>query len=629
MSNVIVINASTPETRVAVLEAGGISDFYLERRNNKGVVGNIYKGRVLRVLPGMQASFVDIGLEKAAFLYVSDVFNDHHAVEAGDEDDDDPAAPSRKRRHNVPPIEDQLKEGQEIIVQVTKDPIGTKGARVTCHISLPGRHLVFMPTVEHLGISRQIESDKERKRLRALANEMRPKGSGFIVRTAGQGVPSESLKDDMRMLITLWNDIMGRAKKPKPPKLLHSDLDLVLRCTRDLATAELDKLIVDTREEYDRIMDFVERVMPRLARKIELYVGEEPVFDAYGIEAELAAAISNRADLPSGGYLIIEKTEALTSVDVNTGRFVGTSNLEDTIVQTNIEAADELAYQLALRSIGGLIIVDFIDMDHLRNRQKVEKAVAKAVSGDRGRVKMSRISEFGIMEMTRKRTGESFVQQLTETCECCDGAGHVKSRETMTFEVIREMRRQLAVIKEYDVRVNAHPAVVNLLGGREKESVRDLELRFNKKVTLRSDRSKRIDQFDITGLVPQKPTREPAPRAPRAPQAAATKADESAAPAAVAKAASPPSDTAPNSAAPRGAAPRGAAPRGAAAKAAEASTTPAETEQSAAPATDAGDGDASAAKPDSAHRSGKRRGGSGRSRSRRGGSGTKANGEEE
>ncbi|MFT4705010.1 MAG: ribonuclease G, partial [Bradymonadia bacterium] len=207
MSNVIVINASTPETRVAVLEAGGISDFYLERRNNKGVVGNIYKGRVLRVLPGMQASFVDIGLEKAAFLYVSDVFNDHHAVEAGDEDDDDPAAPSRKRRHNVPPIEDQLKEGQEIIVQVTKDPIGTKGARVTCHISLPGRHLVFMPTVEHLGISRQIESDKERKRLRALANEMRPKGSGFIVRTAGQGVPSESLKDDMRMLITLWNDI--------------------------------------------------------------------------------------------------------------------------------------------------------------------------------------------------------------------------------------------------------------------------------------------------------------------------------------------------------------------------------------------------------------------------------------
>lgn len=505
MSNVIVINASTPESRVAVLEDGGIKDFLLERRSSRGVVGNIYKGRVLRVLPGMQAAFVDIGLEKAAFLYVTDVYNDHSALDAPEDDDDDNGKSSggRRRKKDAPPIEKQLKEGQELIVQVTKDPIGTKGARVTCHISLPGRHLVFMPTVEHLGISRQIASDRERRRLRAIANEMRPKGGGFIVRTAGEGVPGDMLRRDMSLLISLWNDIFARSKSGKPPKLLHEDLDLILRATRDLAMADLDKLIVDTREEYDRIMDFVERVVPRLAPKVQLYVGDEPVFDAYGIEAELRRAISKRADLPSGGYLIIEKTEALTSIDVNTGRFVGSKNLEETIVQTNIEAAAEIAYQLKLRSIGGLIMIDFIDMDEAKNRQKVEKAFAKALEGDRGRVKTARISEFGIMEMSRKRTGETFVAQLTETCEACGGSGIVKSRETVAFDALRELRRQLPVINEYDVRLQCAPGVAQLLNGREKGSIRDLELRFNKKISVRSDRALHVEHFKILGLTPR------------------------------------------------------------------------------------------------------------------------------
>jgi ribonuclease G len=508
MSNVIVINASTPETRVAVLEGGVIRDFFLERRASRGVVGNIYKGRVLRVIPGMQAAFVDIGLEKAAFLYVSDVYNDHSALDVPDDEDDEDddngkGGSNRRRRRDTPPIESQLREGQELIVQVTKEPIGTKGARVTCHISLPGRHLVFMPTVEHLGISRQIESDRERRRLRAIANEMRPKGGGFIVRTAGEGVPGDLLRRDMSLLISLWNDVYKRSKSGKPPKLLHEDLDLILRATRDLAMADLDQLIVDTREDYDRIMDFVERVVPSLASKVQLYVGDEPVFDAYGIEDELRRAISKRADLPSGGYLIIEKTEALTSIDVNTGRFVGNKNLEETIVQTNIEAAAEVAYQLKLRSIGGLIVIDFIDMEESKNRIRVEKAFSAALGGDKGRVKTGRISEFGLMEMTRKRTGETFVQQLTETCEACNGNGFVKSRETVAFDALRELRRQLPIITEYDVRLLCNPAVATLLNGREKESIRDLELRFNKKISVRSDRGLHMENFKILGLTPK------------------------------------------------------------------------------------------------------------------------------
>ena len=508
MANVIVINGSTEENRVAVLGEGGIQDFFLERRRDRGVVGNIYKGRVLRVLPGMQAAFVDIGLEKAAFLYVNDVYQDHAKLEMPDEDEEAGKASGRRKKKNIPPIEDQLKQGQEILVQVTKEPIDTKGARATCHISMPGRHLVFMPTVEHLGISRQISSEKERRRLRGIANEMRPKGGGFIVRTAADGVPSKVLKRDMKLLIDSWNDIYDRAKKSKAPKLLYEDLDLALRCTRDLAMADLDRLIVDTREDYDRILDFIERVMPRLASKVELYVGSEPIFDAFGIENELRTAASRRADLPSGGYLIIEKTEALTSVDVNTGRFVGNKNLEETIVKTNLEAAKELAYQLRLRGIGGLIIVDFIDMEESKNRQKVERALQAALAGDKGRVKTARISEFGILEMTRKRTGESFLHQLTEECETCGGTGRVKSRETIAFDVLRDLRRNLPTIPEFDVRVLAHPRVIALLTGRERETIKELELRFNKKISLRSDRSMHVEAFDIIGFE-KRPTPQP------------------------------------------------------------------------------------------------------------------------
>ncbi|MFT6397170.1 MAG: ribonuclease G [Bradymonadia bacterium] len=509
MPNSIVINAATQETRVAVLQGGVIRDFFLERRNDQSVVGNIYKGRVLRVLPGMQAAFVDIGLEKAGFLYVNDVFNEHSEVEMPEEESAGKGkASGRRKKREIPPIEEQLKQGQEVIVQIVKEPIGTKGARITCHISMPGRHLVFMPTVEHLGISRQIASDRERKRLRNVANEMRPKGGGFIVRTAAEGVPSELLRRDMRILIEQWNDIVAKAKGKKPPKLLFDDLDVVLKSTRDVATEDIDSLIVDTRAEYDRIMDFVERVMPQFASRVKLYVGSEPIFDAYGIEAELKGALSRRANLPNGGYLIIEKTEALTSIDVNTGKFVGDGNdLEQTIFQTNMEAAIEVAYQLKLRSIGGLIIIDFIDMEESKNRSAVEKQFQEALEGDRGRVKFGRISEFGIMEMTRKRTGERLSEALSNECKNCGGTGTVSSPETVVYEVLRDLRRKLDHIEEHDVRVAVNGEVANILKGDEAAAMRDLELRFNKKLIIKSDRGRRVERYDIVGQAPrQAPT---------------------------------------------------------------------------------------------------------------------------
>lgn len=511
MSNVLVVNANAQETRVAAVENGLITDFYLERRRHRGVVGNLYKGRVSRVLPGMQAAFVDIGLEKAGFLYVADVHSEHNPLalpeDDGEGDDDGGRGGNARRKRDVPPIEEQLREGQEVLVQVVKDPIGTKGARVTSHISLAGRHLVFMPTVDHIGISRQIASESERKRLRNIANEMRPRGGGFIVRTASAGISSRFLKRDMELLIGLWNEILQKRERARTPSLLYEDLDLMLRATRDLATAKLDKLIVDSHDQYDRIMEFIERFMPRFANRVELYVGKDPIFDAYGVEPEIKNALSRTVSLPSGGYLVIERTEALTSIDINTGRFVGkTNNLEETIVKTNLEAAVEIAYQLRLRNIGGLIIIDFIDMETAAHRDQVHKALEKALENDRGRVKITRISEFGIVEMTRKRTRESLEQMLCEPCPACAGSGRVKTAETVAHELLRELHRSLGALAEHDIHVVAAPSVIALLQQRERSSVRELEERFNKKIHLRSDHAHGPEAYDITGS-PARPQR--------------------------------------------------------------------------------------------------------------------------
>lgn len=511
MADVLVINSTPQETRIALLEDGVISDYYLERRASRGVVGNVYKGRVTSVLPGMQAAFVDIGLEKAAFLYVSDVYDEHErtSFDEGEDDEDEDSGNGGergsgrgRRRRDAPPIEDQLRKGQEVLVQVSKDPIGTKGARVTSHISLAGRHLVFMPTVDHLGISRQIAADKERKRLRRICEELRPSGSGFIVRTAAAGVKSRHLRNDMKLLIGLWNEILDARTSRKAPALLHEDLDLILRATRDLATADLHRLVVDSRAEYDRIQAFIDRFMPRLAGKVELYVGREPIFDAFGIEDELQRAVERKVSLPSGGHLVIDRTEALTAIDINTGKFTGSSrgtgSLEETILQTNIEAAHEVAYQLRLRNIGGLIVVDFIDMDEASSRKQVMRALAEAVEGDRGRVKYSKISEFGLVEMTRKRTRESLEQVLLEPCPTCGGTGRVKSVETVAHELLRQLRRDIEALPDGDVRVLAHQSVISKLREYKRDSLRDLELRANRRIHLTAQNDFPLDRFILS-----------------------------------------------------------------------------------------------------------------------------------
>ena len=502
MSNtLLLINADGPETRVALVEDGLLGELYIERKQERGIAGNIYKGRVDRVLPGMQAAFVNIGLEKSAYLHVSDVrgtpddlkrlaSGESPSSEAGDEDE--PEAPSGAAR-----IEDLLKEGQEIVVQVTKEPISTKGARVTRYISLPGRHLVFMPTVEHVCISRRISSDKERRRLREIIDQMRPQGTGFIVRTVAENVPDRDLRADMDFLIKLWNNVVQRTGTSRCPSLIYNDLDLLLRTVRDMFTPDVDKLIIDSRPEYDRIKKFIAAFMPDFAGQIELYTSAEPIFDGYGIEIEIDRALERKVWLKSGGYLIVDEMEALTAIDVNTGRFVGKRNLEDTITQTNLEAAREVAEQLRIRSIGGMIVVDFIDMDRSSNRNKVTRAFNDFLRRDRAKAAVTRISELGLVEMTRKRTRESLLHDLTEPCEHCEGKGYTKSRRTVAYGLLRELRRQGNLIEGDTVLVEVHPDVAQVLAGPDHGYLEEIEKRLQKRIIVKARGSFAIEDFEL------------------------------------------------------------------------------------------------------------------------------------
>ncbi len=690
-NTVLLINAAGAETRVALVENGTIHEYYLERKREKGIVGNIYKGRVVRVLPGMQAAFVDIGLDKAAFLYVGDVYGEpdfyeefeltegEHRLEVpevpseqeaeveeakalagGPEataptplpDDvlaltplpgalealagagapvapsepepgiappaaEAPAAPSpavveevsappvaeaaavapvaevilpaaspepaaetvsppgeaapvapaaaepaavpavtpllltrpvegaapasgqiqarapeaprearegrrrdrderrdrdggrrdrdrgrngreERRPKEMKNIQDLLKEGQEVIVQVAKDPIGTKGARITSHVSLPGRHLVFMPTVDHIGISRRIERDGERRRLREIVDRMRPAGTGFIVRTVAENVESPKLEADIRFLIGVWNEIVRLKDKPAPA-LLHPDLDLILRATRDLFTQDVQKLVIDDRDEYERILRFVRDQAPHLEKQIELYRGDEPIFDAYGVEQELKRASQRKVWLKSGGYIIIDQAEALTAVDVNSGRYVGKKNLEETITKINVEAAREIVYQLRLRNIGGIIIIDFIDMDKPQNRDKVFKALQEALGRDKAKTNVLKISDLGLVEMTRKRVRESVTRMTNEPCSYCDGKGHIRSKMAVAYEIFREIRREAPHFAEPVLVVNCHPEVARILQGAEREELRALMDRFNKTIQVKPQQGYHQEQFDIYG----------------------------------------------------------------------------------------------------------------------------------
>ena len=530
MNNMLVVNAEGPEIRVAVVEEGALAEFFVERKRDRGLVGNIYRGKVTRVLPGMQAAFVDLGskVERAAFLYVADVlgsgdqsklFDDADTDDGADESPEGAAsriARSRKQLANRK-IEDLLKPGQTVLCQVVKDPIGQKGARVTGYLSLPGRYSVFMPHVAQVGVSRRIGSDKERRRLRDLVNEVRPKGSGFIIRTAAEDAGDQELRDDVDFLARLWGEIDKRQETMSGAGLVYADLDLSLRVVRDLMRESTSEVQIDDEDQYDRVRKFTEAFLPRFTERIKKYDGRRPIFDHYHIEPALRAAVARRVPLRSGGSLVIDQGEALTAIDINTGSFTntGSGNLEDTVTANNLEACDEVARQLRLRNIGGIIVVDFVDMDKENNRRKVWDAFQKALSRDRARTNVTKISELGLVEMTRKRTRESLVQLLTEPCPTCEGSGVVKSVVTVAYEILREVRRSGTLVDNEKIEIEAAPRVAELLSRQERDYLDHLEKRFQKLITVIGQKGWKPDQFRVAGKMSTEIAAQEAAEAPR------------------------------------------------------------------------------------------------------------------
>ena len=493
MANELVINVTPQETRVALLEDRVLAELHIERTRDRGIIGNIYKGKVVKVLPGMQAAFVDIGLEKAAFLYVADVYGGMEEYEEmgflGMELNHDLNGPSQ--------IQDLLSEGQEVLVQVSKEPLGTKGTRITSHITLPGRYLVFMPTVDHVGVSRKIRDDKERKRLREIAQSLKPPSGGIIVRTASEGAESDEIRNDMEFLLQLWGNIQRKRESASAPSLIHSDLTLILRMIRDLLSPQINRIIIDSKEEYENILSFINAYMPKQKYDILLYQGKEPIFDAYRIEMEIDKILGRKVWLKSGGYIVIDISEAMVVIDVNTGRYVGKRNLADTILKTNLEAAKEIAYQLRVRNIGGIIIIDFIDMEREGDKEKVYQALEEAIKKDRQKINIFKISELGLVEMTRKRTRENLSRVLGETCPYCEGAGYVKSRVTVCYDIFREIERTASELGGHTIIVEAHPEVTDLLYEEERVHVEELEKKLKKKIVIKAKPGLHQEQFNI------------------------------------------------------------------------------------------------------------------------------------
>jgi ribonuclease G len=692
--NLLVINVDIRETRVALIENGIIVELHLERAGEARCLGNVVLGRVTRVLPGMQAAFIDVGLEKAAFLHVEDLIRpddldaylsgkkrndrgddeetipDQPAPDApalpprtidvpaaapsvevpvaaasvdvptpaasveidvpdaapsvdvpapaesieiplatdsieipdaaisvevteddvpddiasgeipastpsgeaieGDDDEGDvddlstpgtgdeavaadgttpatsatqqgrrrrrrrggrnrkddaaatPAAPAPReerkaapppaakhknkhydhgRIHKDTPIREVVREGQEVLVQISKEPIGTKGARVTSHVSLPGRYVVYLPTVDYIGVSKRIGSDKERQRLRETIEGMKPPSGGLIIRTLAEGLTKKQLKADVGYLVRLWGEIAKKHEGARAPAVLYEELDLVLRVTRDMFGDEIDKVVIDDKTQYDRLVRFVEMFMPERVKDIELYAGDEPLFDAYGIEEEIQRALSRKVPLPSGGYLIIDEAEALTAIDVNTGRFVGkgSKDHEETILKTNLEAVEEIAYQLRFRNLGGLIVLDLIDMDRAASREQVRRRLEDLLQKDKAKSSVNRISDLGLIEMTRKRTRESLGASLHEPCSYCDGTGQVSAKQTIVYEILRAIRREKSTMPGYTVVVHAHPDVINLMKGQEKEAVREAEKRYQRRIDLSPRKEYHLEQYELVG----------------------------------------------------------------------------------------------------------------------------------
>lgn len=514
MSSEILINVRPNETRVAVLENKLLVDLLIEPTRRRGLAGSIYRGRVLRVLPGMQAAFVDIGLERAAFLYVGDVREDasgtdaffiedeekHHEpddVTPSEESSESQSSHSANQAVSGPQIQDLLNEGQMILVQVAKDPLGTKGARITTHVSLPGRYVVYMPTVSHLGISRRIESEAERERLREVVEKYRPTKGGFIVRTACEGASEEEIKADIRYLSLLYQEISRGYEKKKGVGLVHNELDVELRALRDLLNEDIDRVVVDDGPAFRKISKFVSQFLPKLKSRVEQYENNTPLFDQYEIDLEVSRSLGRKVWLKSGGYIIIDEAEALVVVDVNTGRFVGKKDLEDTILKTNLEAVKEIAHQLRIRNCGGIIIIDFIDMEKETSREKVLQALKDELKKDRAKTSVSSMSALGLVEMTRKRTRPSLVRVMCIPCTYCDGKGYIKSKATISNEIFKEIER-LASSKQFaSTVVHCHPEIADWVYDEESEMLEYLEKKLSIRAIFKVEPNYHIEQYEI------------------------------------------------------------------------------------------------------------------------------------
>ena len=514
MSEEILINVTPQETRVAVVENGVLQEIYIERSQKLGLVGNIFKGTVSRVLPGMHAAFINIGLERTGFLHTSDIINTI----------DTPLAPDDVSVQEQP-IESLLQEGQEILVQVVKDPLGSKGARLTTRLSIPLRYLVFIPDSKHIGISQRIEDESERERLRNLilsyqsedtklaantdsdvtplksaGDQTRLDKGGFIVRTAAEGIPEDEIFRDIEFLQKLWDSVVVRAENTYPPSVIYEDLPLVMPTMRDLVHANIEKVRIDSKETYKRVMEFSKNFIPEFLERIEYYKGEQPILDLYSVEDEIQRALGKKVQLKSGGHLIIDQTEAMTTIDVNTGAFVGRRNLEETIYKTNLEAVQTMTRQLRLRNLGGIIIVDFIDMQDAEHGRQVLRTLEKHLGKDNTKISMSELTSLGLVQLTRKRTRESLEHTLCEACPTCKGRGSIKTAETVCYEIFREIIREVRQFDANKLLVVASQEVVDMLLDEESSSVAELEEFIGRPISFQVESVYIQDQYDIVLL---------------------------------------------------------------------------------------------------------------------------------
>jgi ribonuclease G len=549
----MIISSTSHETRVAILEDDQVVEVFIEREHSRGVVGNVYKGRVSKVLPGMQSAFVDLGLERDAFLYVTDVISP--TEEALEDDEDSPAPvvespepngaeaqlaeggadvpsqavspegprpsqaqspPQRQERHDrrgrdrdrqpTARIEDLLKEGQEIVVQVVKEPLGTKGARITSHLSLPGRFLVYMPTVDHIGISRKIESRDERRRLRGVVQRFREQSGlpgGVIIRTAASNRSEEDLLADLTYFQQVWTEVQRRKEGERTPAVLFREESLVTKLLRDLLTEQFSAIRLDDEAEYRRVTQFVGRIMPNMLNRLKRYTKDYPIFDEYGVQSEIDKALRSKVWLKSGGYIVINQTEALVAIDVNTGRYIGKKSagrLEDTIVKTNLEAAKEIVRQVRLRDLGGIIVLDLIDMEEKKNRQKVAQAVEQELRKDRAPSKSVQVSDFGLIIITRKRVKSSLERQLTEPCPYCSGTGTIKTSATICYDILTEVKKVSGDLDGYSLVLRVNPEIARALNDESRSVFKELEASVGRPVTVRSDEQLHHEQFDLMAI---------------------------------------------------------------------------------------------------------------------------------